>query len=92
MNDGDSGRRVVDGRFELRARLGGGGMGMVWRAHDLLLDRDVAVKEVRPADPELRRRPGRAAAAGRELDARHRSAPRRHPDRAQGHQGQDWRS
>ncbi|MFJ9907243.1 serine/threonine-protein kinase [Streptomyces sp. NPDC101152] len=53
MNDGDSGRRVVDGRFELRARLGGGGMGTVWRAHDLLLHRDVAVKEVRPADPDL---------------------------------------
>jgi hypothetical protein len=53
MNDGDSGRRVVDGRFELRARLGGGGMGTVWRAHDLVLHRDVAVKEVRPADPDL---------------------------------------
>ena len=53
MNDGDSGRRVVDGRFDLRARLGGGGMGTVWRAHDLVLHRDVAVKEVRPADPDL---------------------------------------
>ena len=53
MNDGETGRRVVDGRFELRARLGGGGMGTVWRAQDLLLHRDVAVKEVRPADPDL---------------------------------------
>lgn len=53
MNDGESGRRVVDGRFELEARLGGGGMGTVWRARDLLLHRYVAVKEVRPADPDL---------------------------------------
>ena len=53
MNDGDADRRVVDGRFELESRLGGGGMGTVWRARDLLLHRSVAVKEVRPADPDL---------------------------------------
>ncbi|MGW7547613.1 serine/threonine-protein kinase [Streptomyces sp. NPDC054770] len=56
MNDegrGDPARRVVDGRFELVARLGGGGMGMVWRATDLVLHRSVAVKEVRPSDPGL---------------------------------------
>ncbi|MEU0900283.1 serine/threonine-protein kinase [Streptomyces massasporeus] len=53
MNDGESGRRVIDGRFELQGRLGGGGMGMVWRACDLVLDRDVALKEVRPSDPGL---------------------------------------
>ncbi|MEU2747359.1 protein kinase [Streptomyces collinus] len=53
MNDGESGRRVIDGRFELQGRLGGGGMGMVWRARDLILDRDVALKEVRPSDPGL---------------------------------------
>ncbi|MEU3342690.1 serine/threonine-protein kinase [Streptomyces sp. NPDC006668] len=53
MNDGVSARRVVDGRFELESRLGGGGMGTVWRARDLLLQRSVAVKEVRPADPDL---------------------------------------
>ncbi|MGA5037124.1 serine/threonine-protein kinase [Streptomyces capoamus] len=51
--DGNSGRRVVDGRFELRERLGGGGMGMVWTAQDLVLHRSVAVKEVRPPDPDL---------------------------------------
>ncbi|WP_229816178.1 serine/threonine-protein kinase [Streptomyces lucensis] len=51
--DGSSGRRVVDGRFELRKRLGGGGMGMVWTAQDLVLHRSVAVKEVRPPDPDL---------------------------------------
>ncbi|MBY8844468.1 serine/threonine-protein kinase [Streptomyces sp. SP2-10] len=48
-----SGRRVVDGRFELERRLGGGGMGMVWLARDLVLHRSVAVKEVRPPDPDL---------------------------------------
>ena len=46
-------RRVVDGRFELVSRLGGGGMGMVWRATDLMLHRSVAIKEVRPSDPGL---------------------------------------
>lgn len=44
---------MVDGRFELLQRLGGGGMGWVWRARDLALHRDVAVKEVRPPDPAL---------------------------------------
>ncbi|MFG3144456.1 protein kinase [Streptomyces sp. NPDC048243] len=53
MSDGESGRRIIDGRFELEARLGGGGMGTVWRARDVVLDRAVALKEVRPSDPGL---------------------------------------
>ncbi|MEU0114106.1 serine/threonine-protein kinase [Streptomyces bobili] len=53
MSTGGSDRRVVDGRFELVERLGGGGMGVVWRAYDLVLHRDVAVKEVRPPDRDL---------------------------------------
>ncbi|GGT28354.1 protein kinase [Streptomyces kurssanovii] len=53
MSDGGPARRVIDGRFELEGRLGGGGMGTVWRARDVVLDRAVALKEVRPPDPGL---------------------------------------
>jgi hypothetical protein len=57
---------LLAGRYRVDARLGAGGMGSVWRAHDLRLDRDVAVKVLMPSvagDPVLAERFDREARA-----------------------------
>ncbi|MBT3154640.1 protein kinase [Streptomyces sp. CHD11] len=60
--------RVIAGRYRLEARIGRGGMGVVWRATDQLLARSVAVKEL-PFDETLS-----AAEARRQRDRTLREA------------------
>ncbi|MFD4556500.1 protein kinase [Streptomyces sp. NPDC058469] len=44
--------RLIAGRYRILDRIGRGGMATVWRAHDELLDRQVAVKKLHP-QPQL---------------------------------------
>ncbi|MEU4337723.1 serine/threonine-protein kinase [Micromonospora lupini] len=45
--------RTLDGRYQLEQRIGVGGMSEVWRAHDRVLDRPVAVKLISPGPEGL---------------------------------------
>jgi len=66
--------RVVAGRYRLEARLGEGGMGVVYRARHVLIDRVVALKLIRPdlrGETHLRAWMLREARAANRVDHAH---------------------
>ena len=65
--DGPGEQALVLGRYRLRERLGAGGFGVVWSAHDEQLHRDVAVKRVALAPGEDPERVTREALASARL-------------------------
>ncbi|MFG3304674.1 protein kinase [Streptomyces wuyuanensis] len=78
MTEGEDAKRLVAGRYRLMRRLGAGGMGRVWLAHDQKLECEVALKELAlpvgiPED-DLRARIARAR-----VEARHAARLRSHP-------------
>ncbi len=69
-----SGARLVHDRYQIQERIGFGGMGAVYTAHDRVMDRRVAVKELRheyAQDEMLRRRFIREAQAAGGLSHPH---------------------
>src|SRR5580765_2843375 len=65
---------VLDERYRLDALLGEGGMGAVFRAHHLAMDRKVAVKLLKPhlaGDQAALRRFAREARATLKVDSPH---------------------
>jgi eukaryotic-like serine/threonine-protein kinase len=68
--DGAVEETLVLGRYRLLERLGAGGFGVVWRAHDEMLHREVAVKRISlgtGGDPIDSERASREALAGARL-------------------------
>ena len=69
----ENAEHIVASRYRLREQLGRGGMGVVWRARDERLERDVALKVLHPwvaDDEDLRARFEREAAALARLEER----------------------
>ncbi|MEU5876224.1 serine/threonine-protein kinase [Spirillospora sp. NPDC047279] len=89
--DGDG---VLAGRYRNLGRIGQGGMGSVWRAHDTDLDREVAVKELRVPE-QVTEQERRVWYARMEREAR-AAARLRHTgivtvyDRVMGGDGRPW--
>ncbi|MFA1540703.1 serine/threonine-protein kinase [Actinomadura monticuli] len=91
---GWDGEGVLAGRYRNLGRIGQGGMGAVWRAHDPELGREVAIKELRvPEQVTERERSVWYARMEREARA---AAGLRHPaivtvyDRVMGEDGRPW--
>jgi serine/threonine-protein kinase len=66
--------KVIAGRYRLEARLGEGGMGVVYRARHVLIDRVVALKLIRPdlkSETHLRAWMLREARAANRVDHAH---------------------
>jgi hypothetical protein len=71
--------RVVAGRYVLLDRLGSGGMGHVWLAHDQRLACEVALKEIVFRDPAEAGQEREARVARARAEARHAAGLRDHP-------------
>ncbi|WP_371581963.1 protein kinase [Streptomyces sp. NBC_01314] len=72
--------RVIADRYHLLNRLGSGGMGHVWLAHDRQLDCEVALKEIVFRDPGEAERERTARVARARAEARHAAGLRAHPN------------
>ncbi len=64
-------QRLVQGKYEIKRLLGKGGMGAVFLAHDLTLEREVAIKVLPPdfsSDPQVIKRFQQEAKTAAKLD------------------------
>jgi hypothetical protein len=71
---------VVLGRYRLLSLIGEDGMGKVYKAHDTLMDRDVAIKVLRPNWPPKRGMSNDSGARLVPVAAGRHKPPAVHPD------------